>query len=175
MRHDILIDGYNVIKNNEPFRSAQKHGLPHTRNLLIRQLISRYRHTPHQVTVVFDGDGAHEQITHEQSVRIIFSRRGETADHVIARLAVQAREQGREVETYSNDLEVRQSVTESGGATRSTHQLTRQLNAPPSDVGRKFEHRQKAIRSYGLYPHLKDWDEEASYRPPRKGKKSRRK
>ncbi len=174
MAREILVDGYNVIKNSEPFRSAQKHGLSHARTLLIKQLISKYRHTPHQITVVFDGDGVHEQITHEQRVRIIFSRRGETADRVIMRLAAQARETGCEVETISNDLEVRQSVAESGGATRSTSQLTHQLNAPPPDVGRRFRHRQKTIRDYGLNPALKDRDDEDFSRPGKGRKSSRR-
>jgi predicted RNA-binding protein with PIN domain len=171
MGRDILVDGYNVIKNSEPFRSAQKHGLSHARMLLIKQLISKYRHTPHQVTVVFDGDGVHEQITHEQRLRIVFSRRGETADRVIMRLAAQACEAGREVETISNDLEVRQSVTKSGGEVRATKQLTQELNAPPPDVGQKFQHRQKTIRDYGLNPALKAEDDEDFYGSPRKGRK----
>ena len=171
MGYDILVDGYNVIKNSEPFRSAQKHGLAHARALLVKQLISKYRHTPYQVTVVFDGDGVHEQITHEQRVRVIYSQRGETADRVIMRLAAQACEAGRAVETISNDLEVRHSVTESGAEVRSTGQLTRQLNAPSPDVERKFRHRQKANRIYGLNPALKDWDDEAFSSAPRRGKK----
>lgn len=174
MGRDILVDGYNVIKNSEPFRSAQKHGLSHARTLLVKQLSNRYRHTPYQVTVVFDGDGVHEQITHEQRVRIVYSRQGETADRVIMRLATQACEAGREVETISNDLEVRHSVTKSGSEARSTSQLIQQLNAPPADVERKFRHRQHAIRTYGLNPALKDRDNEDFYGAPRKGKKSPR-
>jgi predicted RNA-binding protein with PIN domain len=170
---DILVDGYNVIKNNEPFRSAQKHSLEYARTLLVKQLNSRYRHTPYQVTVVFDGDSVHEQTLHEQRVRIVYSRRGETADCVITRLAAQAREAGREVVTVSDDLEVRHGV--SGGEVRSTGQLAHHLNAPPPDIARKFRHRQQAIRTYGLNPHLKDRDEEDSYCPSYRGKKSRRK
>lgn len=173
MGRDILVDGYNVIKNSEPFRSAQKHGLAHARALLVKQLSSTYRHTPYQVTVVFDGDGVHEQILHEQRVRIIYSQKGETADRVIMRLAAQACEAGREVETISNDLEVRHSVIASGAEVRSTSQLTQQLNAASPDVERKFRHRQKAIHAYGLNPALKDRDEDF-YGTPRKGKKAPR-
>lgn len=171
---DILVDGYNVIKNNEPFRSAQKRSLAHARDLLVKQLNSTYLHTPHHVTVVFDGDGAHEQTTHERRVCIIYSRQGETADRVIMRLAAQACEAGREVETISNDLEVRHSVTGSGGKVRSTSQLARHLNAAPPDVERKFRHRQKAIHTYGLNPALKDEDDRNFYSPARKGKKAPR-
>ena len=169
---DILVDGYNVIKNNEPFRSAQKHSLEYARTLLVKQLNSRYRHTPYQVTVVFDGDSVHEQTLHEQRVRIVYSRRGETADRVITRLAAQSREAGREVVTISDDLEVRHSVSGSGGAVRSTDRLIHHLNAPPPDVARKFRHRQQAIRAYGLNPTLKDRDDGDLHSSSRKGKKT---
>ena len=38
MRLEILVDGYNVIKRNEPFRSAHSRNLSHARELLIKQL-----------------------------------------------------------------------------------------------------------------------------------------
>lgn len=170
---EILVDGYNVIKKNEPFCSAQKHGLSHARTLLIKQLQSKYRHTPHRVTVVFDGDGANEVVTHEQRVQIIFSRRGETADQVILRLSATWREQGRQVETISDDLEVRHGVTKSGGELCSTRQLVSHLNAPSHDVAQKIRHRRKATLEYGLNPQYKPEDDEASFSA--KGKKPRRK
>ncbi|HET9921286.1 MAG TPA: NYN domain-containing protein [Ktedonobacteraceae bacterium] len=157
---EILVDGYNVIKNNEPFRSAQRHGLLHSRTLLIKQLQSKYRHTPHRVTVVFDGDGANEVVTHEQRIQIIFSRRCETADQVIVRLSATLQAQGRLVETISDDLEIRHGVTKSGGELRTTRQLTNHLNAPSHDVAQKIRHRQKAIREYGLNPQHKAEDDD---------------
>ena len=170
---EILVDGYNVIKNNEPFRSAQKHGLLHARTLLIQQLHSKYRHTPHHVTIVFDGDGTNEVVSHEHRIQIIFSRRGQTADQVIVRLAAELQKQGWEVRTVSDDLEVRHGVTSSGGDVRSTGQLTNHLNAPSRDVEQKIRHRQKAIRDYGLNPAQKPEDDDG-YGSSHKGKKSPR-
>jgi predicted RNA-binding protein with PIN domain len=54
------------------------------------------------VVVVFDGDAASEQVSYERRICIIYSRHDETADSVIARLAAEARQAGREVEMYSS-------------------------------------------------------------------------
>ena len=53
MGRDILIDGYNVIKNNPSLHAVETKNLATARELLISQLVNRYRHTPHQVIVVF--------------------------------------------------------------------------------------------------------------------------
>jgi uncharacterized protein len=149
---DILVDGYNIIKRDASFQSLGTKRLAAARQLLIDQLVSRYRHTPHQVIIVFDGEGASEQTIQDRRVRIIYSRAGETADSVIDRLAVTARAEGREVELYSDDTEVRQSVARQGGNVGSAGQLTKQLNAAPSDLARLSHHRQQARRQYGLDP-----------------------
>jgi predicted RNA-binding protein with PIN domain len=149
---DILVDGYNVIKRDVSFQALSTKSLAAARQLLVNQLVTRYRHTPHQVIVVFDGDGVSEQSTQDRRVRIMYSRAGETADSVIARLAASARAAGREVELYSDDSEVRRSVAQQGGRVGSTDQLTKHLNAAPAELARLSHHRQQARRQYGLDP-----------------------
>lgn len=159
MGREILVDGYNVIMRDTSFQSARQRSFEAARHALITQLIRRYRHTPHRVTVVFDGDAPREQTTHQQRVRIIFSRAGESADVVIARLAAQAREEGHDVEVFSDDLEVQQAVKSSGGESQNTGQLITHLNAPPKHLKRLAEHRRRVRRKYGLDPmHGKDDD-----------------
>jgi predicted RNA-binding protein with PIN domain len=173
----ILVDGYNVIKRDASFQALSVMCLAAARQLLIDQLASRYRHTPHQVTVVFDGNGVSEQRVQDRRVSIIYSRAGETADSVIARLAASARAGGREVELYSDDGEVRQSVALQGGDIGSTGQLTKHLNAAPAELTRLSHHRQQARREYGLDLSQKyELDEyQSSSSHNRKKKKSPRK
>ena len=175
---DILVDGYNVIKRDALFQALSAKRLADARQLLVDQLASRYRHTPHQVIVVFDGDGVREQSTQNRRVRIIYSRAGETADSVITRLATSARAVGCEVELYSDDREVRQSVSQQGGSVGSTNQLTKHLNAAPADLARLSHHRQQARRQYGLDPtqkyELDDYQPTSSHNRKR-GKKTRHK
>lgn len=175
MGNEILVDGYNVIKRSASFQSLGAKNLEHARQQLITQLLNRYRHTPHRVTVVFDGRDVHEQVQHKQRIRIIYSRYGETADGVIARLAAAARAEGRTVEMYSDDREVQQAVSQQGGEIRTTAQLTDQLNAPSRDVGRRYRHRMAIRKKYGLDPKYYHDDEIESLHSPGKKKNSHRK
>lgn len=159
MGRDVLVDGYNVIKKNPMFRAMEIKNLANARASLIRQLQNRFSRTEHRVIVVFDGNGDKEQISHEDHIRIVFSRYGEAADSVITRLAAQARLAGREVEMYSDDGEVKQAVIEQGGIARTTEQLRTQLNAAPDALTRRVMHRQAMKRMYGLDPMYKGDDE----------------
>ena len=175
MGSEILVDGYNVIKRSASFQSIGAKNLEYAREQLITQLLNRYRHTPHRVTIVFDGRDMHEQVQHKQCIRIIYSRYGETADSVIARLAATAQAEGRTVEMYSDDREVQQAVRQRGGEIRTTGQLTDQLNAPSRDVGRRYRHRMAIRKKYGLDPMYYNDEEVESPRSPGKKKHSHRK
>jgi predicted RNA-binding protein with PIN domain len=172
--NEILVDGYNIIKGSTLFQSLGAKNLEFAREQLITQLVNRYRHTPHRVTIVFDGSDVHEQVHYKQRIRIIYSCFGETADSVIARLAASARAEGRTVEMYSDDREVQRTVSRQGGEIRTTSQLTSQLNAPSRDVARRFKHRMAMQKKYGLDPMYND-DEIESTRSPGKKKNFHRK
>jgi predicted RNA-binding protein with PIN domain len=170
---DILVDGYNVIKNNLMFRAMETKSLAEARMLLIRQLQNRYRHTMQRVIVVFDGDDKHEQVSHDQHIRIIYSRYGETADSVIKRLSAEARSAGRSVEMYSDDEDVRQTVAEQGGKIQTTGHLIKQVQAPSRDVALRSQHRRQMRRIYGIDTPYKLEDEVEPENSPRKKKNKR--
>lgn len=169
---DILVDGYNVIKNSGLFRSAGGN-LMTAREALLAQLALRYRHTPHHVIVVFDGKGARQEEMHDRRILIIYSRYGETADSVIARLAVEARQAGREFELYTNDRAVQHAAALHGGGVHPVAHLADQFNAPSRDVARKARHRIVVRRVYGLDPNY-DPDDGPDDRPRKKHKKKRK-
>jgi predicted RNA-binding protein with PIN domain len=89
---------------------------------------------------------------HEHHIRVIFSRAGESADSVITRLATLAQAQGRDVEMFSDDLDVQHTVKNVGGKTQSANQLTTQLNEPPKHLKRLVQHRRFVRQRYGLDP-----------------------
>jgi uncharacterized protein len=175
---EILVDGYNVIKRNPQFQILETKSLEAARGALITLLVNRYSRTAHRVTVVFDGQGVREQKSHDRGICIIFSPAGQSADSIIARLSSELRREGKEVVMYSDDDEVKQVVTQQGGSAKTTGQLTRQLNAAPSDVARRARHRIAATKKYGLNPNYDPYaDEPENEYPAKKGKKksSRRK
>ena len=169
----ILVDGYNVIKNTSALQAAQRHSLGAARDMLVKQLISRYRHTPYQVVVVFDGQGVRETEEYVQRVRLIYSRADETADDVISRLAQEASQQGKKVVVASNDGEVRENVQAAGGHAGHSHELTTHLNRAPRLLQQRAQHRQEVLRR------LQSRDDEERPRHtkgnPRRPKRSARK
>ena len=176
---DILVDGYNVIKNNEMFRLMELKSFEYARRLLIQQLANKYRQSSHRVIVVFDGADGREQVVHESHIKVVYSRYGETADRVIARMAAEARSEGRDVAMYSDDEEVRHAVTEHGGNALDTSTLTHKLSAAPRDIAARSAHRQHMRRIYGIDPAKKaEYDdyyaESNSSHHPGKRKKKRR-
>jgi uncharacterized protein len=178
MGHDILVDGYNVIKNNLMFQMVEHKSLAEARNILIKGMKNRFRNSTSRVVIVFDGDDRREQMYHDEHICIIYSRYGETADRVIARLAAEAKQKGTTVSLYSDDGEVKDSVQQQGGTIHTTHQLTKRINAAPRDVEIRSQHRQQVRRDYGIDPRYKIEDD-SIYEPNRpqkkRGKSSRRK
>lgn len=153
----ILVDGYNVIKNTAELQTIERRSLSAAREALIRKLSTKYRHTPHQVIVVFDAQQTHETEEHVQRVRLIFTAQGVTADTVIARLAREGAGHGQTVVVVSNDWEVRGSVTEAGGHVASSAELSEHLNAPPRLLAKRFQHQQ------GVQRRLQGNDEASSH------------
>ena len=142
----ILVDGYNVIKNTAEFQAIERHSLSAAREALVRKLCAKYRHTPHQVIVVFDAQQTRETEEHVQRVRLIYTAQGVTADAVIARLAREAAGRSQTVVVASNDWEVRGNVSEAGGHVASGTELNEHLNAPPRLLAKRFQHQQGVLR-----------------------------
>ncbi len=86
---DVLIDGYNLIRQSSKLATQERRGgLEAGREALMRTLAAYRRATGDRVIVVFDGDesvgfvaGAGKQ----QGIEVIFSRFPETADDIIIR------------------------------------------------------------------------------------------
>lgn len=176
MTYEILVDGYNVIKNNTMFKYVEDKSQAQARNLLIKQISNRYRNASDRVIIVFDGNGVKEETLYQEHVRIIYSCDNETADMVIARLAVTAEQEGRQVLLYSDDGEVQYNVTKHGGRALTTHGLVSSMNAAPSDVAQRAEFRMAMRRMYGIDPAYKVVDHESGpyYEREKRNKSSRR-
>jgi len=135
----IIIDGYNLIGSAQGLRGE----LQQQRDRLIEQLV-RYQETKgYQITVVFDGwrsGWVHEVQEMHGGLGVIFSRQGEKADSVIARLA---REMGNSCLVVTSDREVRRAAEASGAVAIYAGEFSAKLRnldreiAPNEDEGLK--------------------------------------
>jgi predicted RNA-binding protein with PIN domain len=125
----LIIDGYNFIGRQGGLRG----NIEAKRNRLISDL-EQYRQTkPHDVTVVFDGTRSGDPFEHEErtgGVAIVYSRRGESADEVIVRMAA---EWGRDSIVVTSDRAVGQSCTASGALVLFSGEFESRLRAALSN------------------------------------------
>lgn len=98
MATHIIIDGYNLIRQSTSLAALDHQDIQSGREALIDRLVAYKRLRGHKITVVFDGYGTppiagcrRERIS---GIEVVFSRRGETADAVIMRMAAKEKERG---------------------------------------------------------------------------------
>jgi predicted RNA-binding protein with PIN domain len=118
----LVVDGYNVTKSGFGEISLEQQ-----RGRLISGLGGLAAQTGAEVTVVFDGA---ERLVGlppaPRRVRVLFSRKGETADELIRRL-VRAEPPGRPIVVISSDREVVDGVRRHGAYPLSSGTLLRRL------------------------------------------------
>ena len=105
----ILIDGYNVIRNTPGLLAAHERSAAAGREALLAQVATTYRHTPHSVVVVFDGDGVSERteaVPRSGRIRVIYTARGHIADDTLVRLSAEAQAAGTQVRLVTEDGEL---------------------------------------------------------------------
>jgi predicted RNA-binding protein with PIN domain len=111
----IIIDGYNVIRQWPELAQLDRADLQAGRDALLDALRSYRQAKGHRTTVVFDGleqGGLPETGGRGAGLGVQYSRRGERADDVIARLVQDAR--GEAVVVVSSDREVLASARRHG-------------------------------------------------------------
>lgn len=119
----LLVDGYNVTK-----RGYGEISLEQQRSRLIAGLGGLAAQTRAEVTVVFDGaEAVHGLPPAPRGVRVLFSRKGETADELIRRL-VRAEPAGRPIVVVSSDREVADGVRRHGAYPMAADSLLRRLS-----------------------------------------------
>ncbi len=153
-----LIDGYNLIRRDPALASREAESLEAGRVALCRLLGQAARGSGDRFTVVFDGRGAGGRGTGVAGVSVVFSSARETADRVLARLAVGG---GAVV---SNDREVRHAAARAGAIAVRADEFLERMRA--GAAGASSGGGDAAPQAP---PYKKDEDEEPARRGPHKG------
>jgi predicted RNA-binding protein with PIN domain len=154
-----LIDGYNLIRRDPALASREAESLEAGRVALCRLLAQAARFSGDRFTVVFDGRGAGGSGTGVAGVSVVFSSARETADHVLARLAVGG---GAVV---SNDREVRRAAGRAGAISVTADEFLGKLRT--GAAGRITPGPESLAPQ--TPPYMKDEEDETERRGPRKG------
>lgn len=125
----LLIDGYNLMRSSRNLGASERIGLERGREALLAKLAPFASAQGHSITVVFDAAGGEESFVTEQRVmgiRVLFTRRGESADSLIALLA--KKNPGKWI-VVSSDNEVRRSASSAGCGVLTSEEFERKINA----------------------------------------------
>jgi predicted RNA-binding protein with PIN domain len=117
MALQIIIDGYNLIRQSPYFSALDRQDIASGRKALLDRLAVYKSVRGHRITVVFDGTGTAGFIRHRdrrKGIEVIYSNIGESADAVITNLARRKREKALVV---SSDREVIDACSGCGAAT----------------------------------------------------------
>lgn len=139
----LVVDGYNVLHAWTSLkRLASEASLEAARDKLVERLAVLGMITGESVIVVFDAHHSAAMSNSEETVdgvRVIFTRRGHSADHAIERIAYQAGEEGDVITVATSDRFQRDLVRGMGGAVISALELERRVIEAENEMTRKVK------------------------------------
>jgi predicted RNA-binding protein with PIN domain len=138
----LVVDGYNIIHAWPSLRRLLGVSLEAARDKLVERLSVYALVTGAEVTVVFDAHRATSRTNSEQmmeGVRVIFARKGHSADQVIERIAYGATGAGDMVTVATSDHSQSDMVRGMGGAVISATELERRMIAAEEELGRRVQ------------------------------------
>jgi predicted RNA-binding protein with PIN domain len=141
MFEQLVVDGYNVIYAWRDLRPLLRESLEQAREALIARLSTLAQVAGIPVTVVFD---AHRtpasQLSEEwrDGIRVIFTRRGHSADHAIERLAYLARERGEPLVVATSDSFHRSMLRGMSAAVIDSEELLRRVQGAEAELARQL-------------------------------------
>jgi predicted RNA-binding protein with PIN domain len=139
----VIVDGYNVIHAWPDLkRLLTGASLEAARDRLVERLSVFGMVVGADMTVVFD---AHHSAARNNSeatvdgVRVIFTRKGHSADHIIERMAYDATQAGDVITVATSDRFQRDLVRGMGGAVISALELERRVTDAEAEMSRRVE------------------------------------
>jgi predicted RNA-binding protein with PIN domain len=138
----LIVDGYNVIHAWPPLKKLMDESLEAARDKLIDRLAVYAQVSGADVTVVFDAHRTKSMANAEESnqgVRVIFTRKGHSADHAIERLAYAVTAGEDPVTVATSDRFQSDLVRGMGGAVISAPELERRVIEVEKQLSRTVE------------------------------------
>lgn len=140
---ELIVDGYNVIHAWTSLkRLLSEASLEAARDKLVERLAVLGMITGESVTVVFDAHHSSSMSNSEEmvdGVRVVFTRRGHSADHAIERIAYAASTTKEIITVATSDRFQRDLVRGMGGAVISALELERRVIDAENEMSRNVK------------------------------------
>ena len=142
----ILVDGYSLLHAWRDLAAGEPRHSARAREALIHVLTQYADSIGTPVTLFFDGSGAPKdtpETISPDSLEIVFSRKGKTADDLIERTAFRLKPHG-EALAVTNDYAERDTVISMGGTAQSCEDFIRAIE-------RTLGERDKFVKTYNRH------------------------
>ena len=143
----LIVDGYNVIRQWPELAMLDRTELQAGRKALLAELRGYRRAKGHRITVVFDGreeGGFSEGVEQAGGIAVRYSKRGETADAVIARLSAEG---GEGAVVISSDHEVLAAARRNGSGCLPANEFIARLEASRIATVKGGEEDERRVKS----------------------------
>ena len=133
----VLVDGYSLLHHWPELTPGRARHSFHARDALVAALTQYQDSSGTPVTLIFDGGGAPPDTpkneTAKDGIEVLFSKKGQTADQIIERVAHLMKPYG-EVLAVTNDYAERETVISLGGSACSCENFLDMLNDTVDDM-----------------------------------------
>ena len=133
----VLVDGYSLLHHWPELAPGRARHSFHARDALVAALPQYQDSSGTPVTLIFDGGGAPpgtpKNETAKDGIEVLFSKKGQTADQIIERVAHLMKPYG-EVLAVTNDYAERETVISLGGSACSCENFLDMLNDTVDDM-----------------------------------------
>jgi uncharacterized protein len=126
----LLVDGYNIIGAWPELRVLKNKDLSAARDLLIEKMAEYQAYTGFRVIIVFDAyyvQGIEKKFKNHK-VEVIFTKKNETADERIEKLAIDLSNRKTQIHVATSDFTEQWQIFGQGALRKSARELLTEIN-----------------------------------------------
>lgn len=141
----LIVDGYNIIGAWPALQELKKTDLSAARDLLIEKMAEFQAYSGQKVIIVFDAqyvDGLEKREKSHQ-VEVIFTKKNETADERIERLAISLQTRRRKIYVATSDYTEQWTIFSQGALRISARELLAEVEAIEKQIEKEIKKTQE--------------------------------
>lgn len=121
----LLVDGYNIIGTWPELKSLKDYDLPAARDRLVERMAEYQAYWGYRVIVVFDAQYVQgtEKKFKDHKVEVIFTKKNETADERIEKLAISLNNRKTQIHVATSDYTEQWAIFGQGALRKSAREL----------------------------------------------------
>ncbi|WML42561.1 NYN domain-containing protein [Neobacillus sp. PS3-40] len=143
----LLVDGYNIIGDWPELRSLKNRDLAAARDLLVERMAEYQAFSGFRVIVVFDAyyvQGTEKKYKNHK-IEVIFTKKNETADERIEKLAISLSNRKTQIHVATSDYTEQWAIFGQGALRISARELENEMNSIKKGIEKSVKNIQEKM------------------------------